>query len=206
MFISLEGGEGSGKSTAIKTIVPRLEKLGYEVILTREPGGTPIAEEIRNVILDKKNTNMDPMAEALLYAASRRQHIQEKILPALRAGKIVISDRFIDSSLAYQGGARGLGIEKVYQINQYATDGLLPDLTIFFELRPEDGLKRIEANASREVNRLDVEKISFHEKVYDSFEKLIKMFPERIVRIDASKSPSIVAEEAYEEIIKRLKQ
>lgn len=206
MFISLEGGEGSGKSTAIKTIVPRLEKLGYEVVLTREPGGTPIAEEIRNVILDKKNTNMDPMAEALLYAASRRQHIQEKILPALRAGKIVISDRFIDSSLAYQGGARGLGIEKVYQINQYATDGLLPDLTIFFELRPEDGLKRIEANASREVNRLDVEKISFHEKVYDSFERLIKMFPGRIVRIDASKSPSTVAEEAYEEILKRLKQ
>lgn len=206
MFISLEGGEGSGKSTAIKTIVPRLEKLGYEVVLTREPGGTPIAEEIRNVILDKKNTNMDPMAEALLYAASRRQHIQEKILPALHAGKIVISDRFIDSSLAYQGGARGLGIEKVYQINQYATDGLLPDLTIFFELRPEDGLKRIEANASREVNRLDVEKISFHEKVYDSFEKLIKMFPGRIVRIDASKSPSTVAEEAYEEILKRLKQ
>ena len=139
MFISLEGGEGSGKSTAIKTIVPRLEKLGYEVVLTREPGGTPIAEEIRNVILDKKNTNMDPMAEALLYAASRRQHIQEKILPALRLGKIVISDRFIDSSLAYQGGARGLGIEKIYELNQYATDGLLPDLAIFFELKPEDG-------------------------------------------------------------------
>ena len=206
MFISLEGGEGSGKSTAIKTIVPRLEKLGYEVVLTREPGGTPIAEEIRNVILDKKNTNMDPMAEALLYAASRRQHIQEKILPALRLGKIVISDRFIDSSLAYQGGARGLGIEKIYELNQYATDGLLPDLTIFFELKPEDGLKRIEANASREVNRLDVEKMSFHEKVYDSFEKLMKMFPNRIVRIDASKSPATVAEEAYEEILKRLKR
>ncbi len=206
MFISLEGGEGSGKSTAIKTIVPRLEKLGYEVVLTREPGGTPIAEEIRNVILDKKNTNMDPMAEALLYAASRRQHIQEKILPALRLGKIVISDRFIDSSLAYQGGARGLGIEKIYELNQYATDGLLPDLTIFFELKPEDGLKRIEANASREVNRLDVEKMSFHEKVYDSFEKLMEMFPNRIVRIDASKSPATVAEEAYEEILKRLKR
>jgi hypothetical protein len=108
MFITFEGGEGSGKSTAIKHIVAELEKEGYSVVLTREPGGTPIAEEIRNVILDKKNTAMDPKTEALLYAASRRQHIVEKILPALKAGKIVLCDRFLDSSLAYQGGARGL--------------------------------------------------------------------------------------------------
>ncbi len=204
MFITLEGGEGSGKSTAIKIIVPRLEKLGYEVVLTREPGGTPISEEIRNVILDKKNTEMDPMTEALLYAASRRQHIVEKIKPALKEGKIVISDRFLDSSLAYQGGARGLGIDRVYELNQYATDGLLPDLTIFFELKPQEGLKRIEANAAREVNRLDVEKITFHEKVYNSFETLCEKFPNRIVRIDASKNAEEVADEVYEEIIKRL--
>ncbi len=204
MFITLEGGEGSGKSTAIKIIVPRLEKLGYEVVLTREPGGTPISEEIRNVILDKKNTEMDPMTEALLYAASRRQHIIEKIKPALKEGKIVISDRFLDSSLAYQGGARGLGIDRVYELNQYATDGLLPDLTIFFELKPQEGLKRIEANAAREVNRLDVEKITFHEKVYNSFETLCEKFPNRIVRIDASKNAEEVADEVYEEIIKRL--
>lgn len=204
MFITLEGGEGSGKSTAIKIIVPRLEKLGYEVVLTREPGGTPISEEIRNVILDKKNTEMDPMTEALLYAASRRQHIIEKIKPALKEGKIVISDRFLDSSLAYQGGARGLGIDRVYELNQYATDGLLPDLTIFFELKPQEGLKRIEANAAREVNRLDVEKITFHEKVYNSFETLCEKFSSRIVRIDASKNAEEVADEVYEEIIKRL--
>lgn len=206
MFITLEGGEGSGKSTAIKTIVPRLKELGYDVILTREPGGTPIAEEIRNVILDKKNVAMDPMTEALLYAASRRQHIVEKIIPALKEGKIVVCDRFLDSSLAYQGGARGLGIDKVYELNQYATNGLLPDLTIFFELKPEDGLKRIEANSSREVNRLDVEKMSFHKKVYDSFEALVNRFPDRIVRIDASLDPKTVAEEAYEEIMKRMKK
>lgn len=206
MFITLEGGEGSGKSTAIKTIVPRLEKLGYEVLLTREPGGTPIAEKIRDVILDKNNVAMDPMTEALLYAASRRQHIVEKILPALKEGKIVMSDRFLDSSLAYQGGARGLGIDKIYELNQYATEGLLPDLTIFFELKPEDGLKRIEANSSREVNRLDVEAMSFHKKVHDSFETLMTRFPNRIVKIDASKDPTSVAEEAYEEIIKRLKK
>ena len=205
MFITLEGGEGSGKSTAIRIIVPRLEKLGYEVVLTREPGGTPISEEIRNVILDKKNTKMDPMTEALLYAASRRQHIIEKIKPALQQGKIVISDRFLDSSLAYQGGARGLGIDRVYELNQYATDGLLPDLTIFFELKPQEGLKRIEANASREVNRLDVEKMSFHEVVYSSFETLCAKFPNRIVRIDASKKAEEVADEAYEEILKRLR-
>ncbi len=206
MFITLEGGEGSGKSTAIKTIVPRLKELGYDVILTREPGGTPIAEEIRNVILDKKNVAMDPMTEALLYAASRRQHIIEKIIPALKSGKIVVCDRFLDSSLAYQGGGRGLGIDKVYELNQYATNGLLPDLTIFFELKPEDGLKRIEANSSREVNRLDVEKMSFHKKVYDSFETLASRFPNRIVRIDASLDPKTVAEEAYEEIMKRMKK
>ncbi len=206
MFITLEGGEGSGKSTAIKTIVPRLKELGYDVILTREPGGTPIAEEIRNVILDKKNVAMDPMTEALLYAASRRQHIVEKIIPALKSGKIVVCDRFLDSSLAYQGGARGLGIDKVYELNQYATNGLLPDLTIFFELKPETGLKRIEANSSREVNRLDVEKMSFHKKVYDSFETLANRFPNRIVRIDASLDPKNVAEEAYEEIMKRMKK
>lgn len=205
MFITLEGGEGSGKSTAIKTIVPRLEALGYKVVLTREPGGTPISEEIRNVILDKKNTAMDPMTEALLYAASRRQHVVEKIIPALKEGKIVLCDRYIDSSLAYQGGARGLGIDKVYAINQYATEGLLPDITIFFNLEPEKGLERIECNANREVNRLDVEKLSFHEKVYSSFQELIKRFPDRIVQIDASKDPSTVAEEAYEAISQRLK-
>lgn len=205
MFITLEGGEGSGKSTAIKTIVPRLEALGYKLVLTREPGGTPIAEEIRNVILDKKNTAMDPMTEALLYAASRRQHVVERIKPALKEGKVVLCDRYIDSSLAYQGGARGLGIDKVYDINQYATDGLLPDITIFFNLTPEKGLERIGANANREVNRLDVEKLSFHEKVYSAFKELMRRYPDRIVEIDASKDPKTVAEEAYDAIIKKLK-
>lgn len=204
MFITLEGGEGSGKSTAIKKIVPELEKMGYEVVLTREPGGTPISEEIRNVILDKKNTAMDPMTEALLYAASRRQHIVEKIRPALKEGKIVLCDRFLDSSLAYQGGARELGINRVFALNQYATEGLLPDLTLFFELKPEEGIKRIEANANREVNRLDVEKMSFHQKVHDAFEELVRRYPNRIVKIDASKKPEEVAEEAYCAIKERL--
>ncbi len=206
MFITFEGGEGAGKSTAIKRIVEKLTSEGYEIVLTREPGGTPIAEEIRNVILDKKNTAMDPRTEALLYAASRRQHLVEKVIPALKEGKLVLCDRFIDSSLAYQGGARGIGIDNVYNMNLFATEGMLPDLTILFDIKPEEGLARIAANSQREVNRLDVEKLAFHNKVRDSFHELAKKFPERFVIIDASKGPDEVFEESYKAIEARLKK
>ncbi len=206
MFITFEGGEGAGKSTAIKRIVERLTANGYEIVLTREPGGTPIAEEIRNVILDRKNTNMDPRTEALLYAASRRQHLVEKVIPALKEGKLVLCDRFLDSSLAYQGGARSLGIDNVYNMNLFATEGMLPDLTILFDIEPELGLQRIAANSQREVNRLDVEKMAFHKKVREGFHELAKKFPERIVIVDASKTADEVFEDAYEAIEKRLKK
>lgn len=206
MFITFEGGEGAGKSTAIKRIVEKLTSEGYEIVLTREPGGTPIAEEIRNVILDKKNTAMDPRTEALLYAASRRQHLVEKVIPALKEGKLVLCDRFIDSSLAYQGGAREIGIDNVYNMNLFATEGMLPDLTILFDIKPEEGLARIAANSQREVNRLDVEKLAFHNKVRDSFHELAKKFPERFVIIDASKGPDEVFEESYKAIEARLKK
>lgn len=206
MFITFEGGEGAGKSTAIKRIVERLTTNGYEIVLTREPGGTPIAEEIRNVILDRKNTNMDPRTEALLYAASRRQHLVEKVIPALKEGKLVLCDRFLDSSLAYQGGARGLGIDNVYNMNLFATEGMLPDLTILFDIEPELGLQRIAANSQREVNRLDVEKMTFHNKVREGFHELAKKFPERIVIVDASKTADEVFEDAYAAIEKRLKK
>lgn len=204
LFVTFEGGEGSGKSSCLAKVAKDLQNAGYEVVITREPGGTPISEQIRNVILDKANTDMDPMTEALLYAASRRQHLVQKILPALRKGKIVLCDRYLDSSLAYQGGARGLGIEKILALNQYAIDGQYPDLTLFFDLEPEVGLERIEENSSREVNRLDLEKLSFHHKVRDSFLKLMGMFPDRYVRIDASKSREEVENSALEQIIKRL--
>ena len=206
MFITFEGGEGAGKSTAIKRIVEKLTSEGYEIVLTREPGGTPIAEEIRNVILDKKNTAMDPRTEALLYAASRRQHLIEKVIPALKEGKLVLCDRFLDSSLAYQGGARGIGIDTVYNMNLFATEGMLPDLTILFDIKPEEGLARIAANSQREVNRLDVEKLTFHNKVRDSFHELAKKFPERFVIVDASKTPNEVFEDAYKAIEDRLKK
>ena len=199
-FITFEGGEGSGKTTVIKEVAKRLESENHKIVLTREPGGTPIAEEIRNVILDKKNTNMDPRTEALLYAASRRQHLVEKIWPALKRGEIVFCDRYLDSSLAYQGGARGLGIDEVLSINMFATEGSYPDLTLLFDIEPELGLKRISANSNREVNRLDLEKLDFHKKVREYFHLLAKKYPNRYVIIDASKPLNEVVEDAYKAI------
>ena len=204
MFITLEGPEGSGKTTAVESAVKKLQEMGYEIVRTREPGGTPIAEQIRNVILDKANTSMDPRTEALLYAASRRQHLVEKVWPAIKEGKIVICDRYLDSSLAYQGGARGLGIDNVLNINLFATENTWPDLTLLFDIKPEEGLKRIAANASREVNRLDLEKIEFHQKVRESFLYLAKKYPERFIIIDASKSREEVAKDTLDAILSRL--
>ena len=204
MFITLEGPEGSGKTSAIESAVQKLQEMGYEIVRTREPGGTPIAEQIRNVILDKANTNMDPRTEALLYAASRRQHLVEKVWPAIKEGKIVICDRYLDSSLAYQGGARGLGIDNVLNVNLFATENTWPDLTLLFDIKPEEGLKRIAANASREVNRLDLEKLEFHQKVRESFLLLAKKYPERFIIIDASKSREEVAKDTLDAILSRL--
>lgn len=204
MFITLEGPEGSGKTTAVEEAVNKLKELGYQIVRTREPGGTPISEEIRNVILDKKNTDMDPRTEALLYAASRRQHLVEKVWPALKEGKIVICDRYLDSSLAYQGGARGLGIEEVLNINLFATENTWPDLTLLFDIDPEIGLKRISSNANREVNRLDLEKLEFHKKVRETFLLLAKRYPDRYVIIDASKSKEEVAKDTMDAILNRL--
>ena len=204
MFITLEGPEGSGKTTAVEAAVKALEAKGYKIVRTREPGGTPISEQIRNVILDKENTAMDPRTEALLYAASRRQHLVEKVWPALKEGKIVICDRYLDSSLAYQGGARGLGIDNILNVNMFATENTFPDLTLLFDITPEEGLKRIAANASREVNRLDLEKLEFHHKVRNAFLELAKKYPERYVIIDASKSREEVAKATLEAILSRL--
>ncbi len=204
MFITIEGPEGSGKTTATNTAVKKLEEMGYEVVRTREPGGTPIAEQIRNVILDKENTKMDPRTEALLYAASRRQHLVEKVWPAVKEGKIVICDRYLDSSLAYQGGARNLGIDEVLNVNLFATEGTWPDLTLLFDIEPELGLARISSNASREVNRLDLEKLEFHKKVRETFLLLAKRYPERYVIIDASKSQEEVAKATLDVILSRI--
>lgn len=206
MFVTIEGPEGSGKSSVTKEVVKLLEKDGEQVVLTREPGGTPIAEQIREVILNKENTAMDPVTEALLYAAARRQHLKEKVWPLSKEGKIIISDRFLDSSLAYQGGARGLGIDYILEMNQFATEGYYPELTLLFDIDPRIGLARIAANKGREVNRLDLEKIDFHDSVRQTFLSLAKRFPKRFVVLDASKPFDEVVQDAYHAIKNKLAQ
>lgn len=197
LFITLEGPEGSGKSSVMEKVYERLLSEGYEIVKTREPGGTPIGEQIRNVILNQDNTKMDIRTECLLFAASRRQHLVEKIWPSIKQGKLVFCDRYLDSSLAYQGYARKLGIDNVLNVNLFATENTYPDLTLFFDVAPEIGLERINKNHNREVNRLDVEKLEFHKSVYQGYITLLNMYPERIKRIDASKPFNEVVEDTY---------
>ena len=185
-LVSLEGPEGAGKTSVLEALIPVLEDRGVEVLTTREPGGVLIGEKIREVILDPSHTEMDPKTELLLYIASRRQHLVEKVLPALAAGKLVIMDRFIDSSVAYQGFGRGLDIDAIDWLNQFATDGLKPDLTLYFDIEVEEGLARIAANSDREVNRLDMEGLDLHRKVRQGYLSLIERERNRIEKIDAS--------------------
>ena len=206
LFVTIEGVEGCGKTTIGKMIVDKLISDGYEVIYTREPGGIEIAEQIRKVILDVNNTNMDARTEALLYAASRRQHLVEKVIPALKENKVIICDRFVDSSLAYQGHARGLGIEKVYDINKFAIDTVMPDLTLLFDLDPKLGLERINANKNREVNRLDLEKLEFHKLVREGFLIIENLEPNGVKKVDASKTIEEVFNDAYSLILNALKE
>ncbi|SDE52918.1 dTMP kinase [Paenibacillus sp. UNCCL117] len=195
IFISVEGGEGAGKTTAISSIITALAELGYEAVSTREPGGIAIAEQIRAIVLDNANTEMDSRTEALLYAAARRQHLSQKVIPLLESGRSVVCDRFIDSSLAYQGYARGLGIDEVFAINRFAIADWMPDLTLFLDVSPEVGLARIRSDDSRELNRLDLEKLQFHQMVREGYEEVIRRFPERVQRVNAEQTPEQVAAE-----------
>ena len=181
MFITFEGGEGSGKTSVIKAISSLLTEKNIDHVTTREPGGSIIAEKIRKVILDTENTNLSAEAEALLFAASRVQHLEEVILPALNENKIVLCDRYLDSSLAYQGYARGLGIEDVLKINHYAAKSL-PDYTIYIDVTPELGLKRVSTRGA--ANRLDLETLEFHKKVREGYLKLAEMYKDRYIIID----------------------
>jgi dTMP kinase len=196
-FITFEGPEGSGKSTVIKAVVEYLTSEGYDILSTREPGGIRIAEDIRDIILSKDNTMMSARAEALLFAASRAQHLHEKILPGLEENKIILCDRFIDSSLAYQGHARGLGVEEVYQINKFAIGDKLPDLTLFFDVPPKVGLSRV-FNNTRDVDRLDLETIEFHEKVYEGYQLLAKKFENRFIIVDGTNPVETVIEDTIQ--------
>ena len=206
LFITFEGGEGAGKTTVLQEIKAQLEAAGEKVIATREPGGSIIAEKIREVILNPQHTEMDGRTEALLYAAARRQHLVEKVVPYLQEGYTILCDRFIDSSLVYQGAARGIGIEEVLQINLFATEGLMPQMTLYFDIDPEQGLKRIQAHESREFNRLDQEDLSFHQLVRDAYRKLKEREPERIQTLDASMSLEQVVKNTKDIIDEFIKQ
>ena len=200
-FITFEGGECSGKTTIIAEVCKKLEELNIEYITTREPGGIRIAEDIRNIILDIKNTDMTSECEALLYAASRMQHLSQRVIPALNEGKVVLCDRFLDSSLAYQGYARGLGMDMVLKANSFALD-YLPELTIFIDVLPEVALKRL--SGRDKSDRLDLEAEEFHTKVYEGYQEVLKMYPERVVRIDGNNSLERVTEDCVNAVLKYL--
>ena len=196
-LITFEGPDGAGKTTIINEILKQIpESKRSNVLVTREPGGSKISETIRQIILDPNNKDMDDRTEALLYAAQRGQHVNETIVPALNAGKTIFSDRYIDSSLAYQGVGRNLGIEAIKTINDFATNNLTADLTLFFDIKPAEGLARIKKLRPDQEDRLEQEKLAFHEKVYDGYKQLINLYPERIKIVDASKSIPEVVEQS----------
>lgn len=197
-FITFEGPEGSGKTSVIEGVYNYFTKKGYDVIVTREPGGIKISEDIRSIILSKENTEMDAYTEALLFAAARSQHLKEKVVPALEKGQLVLCDRFIDSSLAYQGHARGLGIDNVYNINKFAIGDHLPDITLFIDVPPHVGLDRVFSNKDRKVDRLDLETIEFHNKVYEGYKILSERFKDRFVSIDGTNSKEDVIEDTIQ--------
>ena len=196
-FITLEGPDGSGKSTMMNLIDQYLAEKGINHVVTREPGGTDIGEKIRSVIVDRENTNMGPETETLLFAASRAQHVHEKIIPALQAGQTVVCDRFLLSSLAYQGVGRGLGIEQVKAINDFGLRGIYPDLILFFHVDPEITLLR---KTKEGADRLEAEGGNFHRGVYQGYMNLMEKYPKNIVVVDASRT----IEEVYNQTIKAI--
>ena len=200
IFISIEGPDGSGKSTQIENIKEFFHDKNMDIIFTREPGGTPIGERIRGIILDRKCSEMDPMTEAMLYAAARAQHVAQVIRPALEKGKIVICDRFVDSSIAYQGYGRKLG-EAVASINHFAVKECMPDMTILLKLDPSVGKDRISED---QQDRLEAEREAFHQEVYKGYLELEKNFPDRIVGIDADRGIDEIKVDIYEKLEKIL--
>ncbi len=192
LLITLEGPDGCGKSTQIAFLKEYFEKQGYSVVETRDPGGTAISEQIRSVILDTGNSAMQDMAELLLYAAARAQLVGEVIKPAIDAGKVVICDRFVDSSAVYQGIARDLGIDTVYNVNLYALQGIMPDITIFLDMPAAEGIKR--KKEQHELDRMELESVEFHEKVAEGYRRLAREYEERIFRVDAMLSVEEIRE------------
>jgi len=207
IFITIEGPDGAGKTSVLNELYPKLElKATRKLVKTREPGGIPIAEKIRQIILDPKNSEMDARTEALLYAAARRQHLVERVLPALTEGAIVLCDRFVDSSLAYQGAGRKIGVEAIAAINDFAIEGTVPDFTIYLDVDSDTGLHRIQHHRRQQVDRLDAEGLEFHQRVRHEYLKLVEAYPERIQKIDARMSLEDVVAATYQAIIDRYPQ
>lgn len=199
IFISMEGPDGSGKTTQIALLKNHLEQMGYEdVVITREPGGTVISEAIRGILLNRDYEEMDDHTEAMLYAAARAQLVAEVIKPAIEDGKAVISDRFVDSSVVYQGMARGLGVQEIYALNAFALQGIMPDLTIHLDLPAEVGLSRAKSRAK--LDRMEAQSLAFHEKVAQGYRDLAALDPKRIHTIDATQS----IEEIHTRIIQKV--
>ena len=195
LFITIEGPDGSGKSTQVENIVKYFEDKGRTVVRTREPGGTPISEKLREILLDPENSEMSAVTEMMIYAAARAQHVSEKIRPAIEHGEIVVCDRFMDSSIAYQGYGRGLG-SVVRDVNMIAVEGLLPDITFFMDIDPAVGRERIARNRGVE-DRLEREAMDFHYRLYDGFKAICAAEPERVVRIDADRSVEEIRNDIY---------
>jgi dTMP kinase len=204
MFITFEGPEGSGKTTQSIQLKEALVERDYAVLWTREPGGTRIAEQIREVLHRPDNQEMAPTAEILLYSAARAQHTIEKIRPALAAGQIVLCDRYYDSTLAYQGYGRGLDLATLRLVTQFATGGLVPDLTLYFDLDPEEGLQRRQRDQAAEWNRLDGEALAFHRRVHEGYQQLIVAEPGRWVVVDAARAVEAVQAEVLQVVLARL--
>ena len=202
-FISFEGNDGAGKSTQARLLAQKLTQCGYPVLTTREPGGSPVAEQIREILLSNANTDMTAVTEALLYAAARAQHVSDVIVPGLKAGKIVISDRFVDSSIAYQGAGRALGIDKVRQMNQPAVSGVMPNATVFLALSPEDAEKRQHA---RTKDRLELAGTAFHQRVNSAYQEIIAADPDRFLVIQATGQKQETAEKVYKAVMERLRR
>lgn len=202
LFITIEGPDGAGKTTVLNELFPRLQMIAQkEIIKTREPGGVLIAEKIRQIILNPDHRQMDERTEALLYAAARRQHLVEVIMPGLNEGKIVICDRFVDSSLTYQGAGRRIGMKEIAQINEFATEGLEPDFTLYLDVDSDTGLRRIQNHRKQDVDRLDLEGLEFHQRVRHAYLKLAEENPVRIHRIDAKMSLQEVVESSFSAIV-----
>lgn len=199
-FITFEGCDGCGKSTQLRMLSEYLEKQGIAHVFTREPGGGKISEEIRQILLDGKNAEMTDECEALLYAAARVQHLADRVEPALKEGKLVVCDRYVDSSLAYQGYARGLGVDFVTKINAYALENYLPDVTVFIDLSPMDAFER--KHGADENDRLEQAGMSFHKKVYEGYKNLAKENPNRFAVLDGRKTP----DEVFADVLKLLKK